>query len=699
MNIYATLKHQASLSFLLSLGMLLLLQTNAVAQTYYVSTTGNDANPGTIDQPFLTLEAARNHCNTAPGTAATIYLRGGVYPRTQQFYLTPQYWNASKSLVISSYNNEAVTITGGKLLDPGKMTKVTDPAILKRLSAQAASQVYVTSLSAQQITDPGTLHQFGYGHAQVAPGDELFFGDQAMQLARSPNAGKLPIGSVSSAGGTGDGGTAGAVFQFSYGPAANWAANNKDIWVSGYFNVGWSDETVPVKSISGSTLTLGASTMYGVQSSAGSSTDNLRDQLAIRGFYFFNILDALDTVGEYYIDRTNNLLYFWPPASVSSIAITLSTLTQPLFYITDLTKITFNGIKFAYTRGCAIQTRNVSHVTITNDQFNDLGQMAISSDSATYWTVDQCKFLNIGSTAISISGGNRTTLTSSANVIKNSEFAFDGRLFHSFNPPISINGVGTTVSNCYIHDQAGQAILYQGNNHMIVNNHIANVCYAFSDVGAVATGRDPSSTGTLITNNYFENVSGSPAMMVNAVYIDDGSGGIKVHSNLFRNCGTGGSEVSTYGMGAIHINGGADNELLNNIFINCRMAISGNAWDAKTWSAYLTSSVIQQVTLQTVNILSSVYQQQYPWLKDFFNANRVRTNTISNLVARNVPMIMGSNFNPYSNVDSSFNTALQNTNVWSTIESYFQSTGISSNARAWLSWTPINFDAIGIKPD
>jgi hypothetical protein len=255
------------------------------------------------------------------------------------------------------------------------------------------------------------------------------------------------------------------------------------------------------------------------------------------------------------------------------------------------------------------------------------------------------------------------------------------------------------VSNCYFHDLAGQAILYQGNNHLIVNNHINNVCYAFSDVGAVATGRDPSSTGTTILNNYFENVSCGPNLLVNAIYIDDGSGGIKVHSNIFRNCGTGGNQPGTWGMGAIHINGGADNEILNNIFLNSRMAISGNAWDSKTWNTYLTSSVIQTECLQTVNILSSLYQTQYPWLNNFFNASRTRTNNISNSIAINVPIIMGSSFNTCLNVDSTGSPTLQNTTNWATIQAYFQTTGITSNARAWLSWTPINFDAIGIIPD
>ena len=45
------------------------------ANTYYVSTSGSDSNPGTIDQPFLTIPAAYN----AAVAGDTIFVRGGRY--------------------------------------------------------------------------------------------------------------------------------------------------------------------------------------------------------------------------------------------------------------------------------------------------------------------------------------------------------------------------------------------------------------------------------------------------------------------------------------------------------------------------------------------------------------------------------------------------------------------------------------------
>ncbi len=668
--------------------------------SFYVATTGKDSNPGTIDAPCQTLEAARKLAKAASGGTAYIYLRGGVYYLSNSFDVSLLTWDPAKSLHISNYNNEQVTLSGGLPLDRSKISLVTNPAVLKQLPAKAASQVYVTDLKAQQVTDFGQLHQYGYGHVPVASAAELFIGDQALTLARSPNSGNIPIGIVSSAGSVGDGTTTGAVFHYNYAPAAAWSGTDtKNLWVSGIFNNGWSDETVSVASISPNTIRLGSGTIYGVASSIQSSSNNERDKLAIRGFYFFNLLEALDTVGEYYIDRTNALLYFWPPSGTQSWGITLSMLSVPLMTITNVSNVTVNGIKFAYTRGCAIQATNASHITITHATFCDLGQSAVATTAnCTYIVVDQSLLFNIGSTAINLIAGNRTTLTSGNNVVKNSEFYGDGRLFHSFNPPISLDGVGAVVSNCYIHDMGGQAILYQGNNHMIVNNIISHVCTQFDDVGAVATGRDPSSTGTLITNNFFEGITCPPALLVSAVYIDDGSGGIKVHSNLFLNCGTGGTD-STYGRGAVHINGGVDNECLNNIFVNVRMAFSGTKWDAATWSTYLTSAYIKQVTTQTVNILSPVYQQHYPFLNNFFNPNRNHTNILNNSIALGARAFIVPNLNAVSAVYADNTLQAQTIKTWAAILSYFTTSGVPPTARAWLSWTPINFGQIGIQPD
>ncbi len=50
--------------------------SNGISVTnYYVSPTGNDLNPGTLDQPFATIQKAANVATEG----STIYIRGGVY--------------------------------------------------------------------------------------------------------------------------------------------------------------------------------------------------------------------------------------------------------------------------------------------------------------------------------------------------------------------------------------------------------------------------------------------------------------------------------------------------------------------------------------------------------------------------------------------------------------------------------------------
>src|SRR3569833_1234571 len=47
----------------------------AVASTYYVSPTGSDANAGTVDAPFLTIQ----HAVDAPPAGDTVVLGDGTY--------------------------------------------------------------------------------------------------------------------------------------------------------------------------------------------------------------------------------------------------------------------------------------------------------------------------------------------------------------------------------------------------------------------------------------------------------------------------------------------------------------------------------------------------------------------------------------------------------------------------------------------
>ncbi len=88
------------------------------APTLYVAPSGSDGNPGTLAQPFLTLEKARNVVRTLNGAMTadiTVVLRGGEYrlPATLTFGAEDSGTNGFK-VVYRAYPGERPILTGGQ---------------------------------------------------------------------------------------------------------------------------------------------------------------------------------------------------------------------------------------------------------------------------------------------------------------------------------------------------------------------------------------------------------------------------------------------------------------------------------------------------------------------------------------------------------------------------------------------------------
>jgi hypothetical protein len=104
--------------------------------TYYVATTGNDSNPGTVGSPFLTLQAAIDKAlasNVAKGVTISISVANGTYSAASVIsglqsgstvsgssWQTPLIITGSSSAVLTSANQEATLSIG-----PHAMVKVT----------------------------------------------------------------------------------------------------------------------------------------------------------------------------------------------------------------------------------------------------------------------------------------------------------------------------------------------------------------------------------------------------------------------------------------------------------------------------------------------------------------------------------------------------------------------------------------------
>lgn len=99
------------LKFLFLLGLFLTVQKSATAAIYYVSPNGNDANPGTIDLPWQTVN--RSVTGRLPGD--TVYLRGGSYH--EQVSVSSS-GTATQPIVIAGYPGEVAAIDGNSYSIP-----------------------------------------------------------------------------------------------------------------------------------------------------------------------------------------------------------------------------------------------------------------------------------------------------------------------------------------------------------------------------------------------------------------------------------------------------------------------------------------------------------------------------------------------------------------------------------------------------
>ncbi|HEY0073526.1 MAG TPA: right-handed parallel beta-helix repeat-containing protein [Abditibacteriaceae bacterium] len=95
-------------------------QDVAKASHFFVAPNGNDANPGTKERPFSTLDKARDAIrvtrkNGAPFSGAHVWVRGGTYFLKQPFVLLPEDSGGDFAPIFyEAYQNEKPIFSGGQ---------------------------------------------------------------------------------------------------------------------------------------------------------------------------------------------------------------------------------------------------------------------------------------------------------------------------------------------------------------------------------------------------------------------------------------------------------------------------------------------------------------------------------------------------------------------------------------------------------
>ena len=582
------------------------------AETFYVSPNGNDKNNGSEEKPFATLERAKSAIKNINTNSITIYLREGYYPLSETFTLEREDIKESPEIIFSSYPGETAHIIGGKDIHGftafGPKSEAYD-----KIKPDFRKNIMMTDLKKQGITEFGNLSARGFGMDIQPSGLELYFNEKPMTLARWPNGDWTTIKDVPES-------LDGKGFTYKGNRPERWL-NAPDLWLHGYWKYDWADRYVKVASIDTASKTIITEEPY----SGYPYTKGKR-------FYALNLLEELDSPGEWYLDREKGILYFWPPSDLKNAKVFVSILQKPLVQLDNVNNITFNNIIFEYTCGAGIEIIDGSNNKIDGCVLRNIGTVAVSIDRLipnpggkiyknTLYNKDagvnngvlNCEIYAEGEGGIILAGGDRATLEPGNNFAINNNIYDCSRWVRTYRAGIFMYGVGNIVKNNLIHDLPHTAVFFWGNEHILEYNEIHHVCTETGDAGAFYIGRDWTQRGSIIRYNYFHDLHGVEGQNgftdVMAIYLDDWASGITIFGNIFYKAGR-----------SIMIGGGRDNLVENNIIIDGSPAIHVDA-RGMGWAKYYFDGTNNTLfdRLEAVHPNKPPYSERYPELLTILN--------------------------------------------------------------------------------
>jgi len=515
---------------------------------FYVSTSGNDQWSGTLpevsssgkDGPFASLQraidAVRKMKNNGLNAQFTILVRGGIYRLSETLLLGPEDSGTKQHpLIIRAYGKERPILSGSKQI--ANLVKYK-------------GNIYNADLRGILPEAYGLRQLFAEGKRQI--------------LARFPNFdSRDPIGggffyvadSV-------DGGSK-IKFKFREDQVFKWA-NPESLEVVIYPGPNYWNNTILVAAIDREhhIIELRRPASYPI--------------ITGNRYYFQNILEELDSPGEWYFDSREKVLYFWPPNEDSLQTVSIPVL-QSLLQIGEkkyLDKkgtpayISIEGLTFQDCEDDAIFIKGSKGVIIAGCTVLNAGGNGITIRDSYESSAIGNDILEVGGIGIYISGGDRKVFTPGRNRAENNYIHHVG-VTTKTGSGIECYGVGNVVSQNLIHSTPRLGIWFDGNDHVIEYNLVHHVNQETQDSAAILScARDWTKRGNIVRFNYIHDTGGygrntakeswQTPFHTYGIYLDDWTSGTQVYGNIIRNAAYGG----------IFIHGGRDNVIENNIIID-----------------------------------------------------------------------------------------------------------------------------------
>ena len=570
----------------------------------YVSPSGKDSNSGSQKQPFATIQHAVDFITSNNHDNSVIILREGIFEIKKTLTLD----SLPDNLVIKAYQGESVHITGGHRIKGFKPVDKNTPGY-ERISKGVLSHILQIDLKSLGITNYGNIKPRGFGNSIAPSGLMLYFDGEPMTIARWPNDSWARIKSIPEK-------LDGKGFTYSGNRPGSWKEAT-DVWMHGYWKWDWADSYVKIENINRKKKEI---MIADPQSTYPYSKK--------RRYYVFNLLEELDTSGEWYLNRESGILYFYPPSNVKNANIYISLLNDPLIRIKNSHGLRLENITLEYTNGAGIEIIGGSDNEIHSCTLRNMGTVAVSigkltpypgstiygntlynGDAGTGNGVSDCLIYNLGEGGVILGGGDRKTLTPGMNFVENTKILKASQWVRTYRAGIFMYGVGNIVRHNEISDLPHTAIFFWGNDHTVEYNNIHHVCMETADAGAIYNGRDWTQRGHLIRYNYIHHLHGVETTGsfndVMGVYLDDFSSGTTVFGNIFYKAGRN-----------ILIGGGRDNTIKNNILIDGQPAVHvdarGIGWAKSYFDKKKNNTLFNRY--EAVNAGNPPYSEKYPEL-------------------------------------------------------------------------------------
>ena len=561
---------------------------NLATPWFHVSPDGDDGNAGSAEHPFRTLERARDAIrerrknDAIPPGGVAVVLHGGVYPRlAESFCLTAEDSGTDEApIVYCAAAGERPILRGGRTVE--NFVPLSDNPTSRRIPEIARAHVLQADLRSAGISDFGKLRPRGRGHGQLADMDEpahleLFFGGLPMSLARWPNDtpkmserfAHVELGDQKAERDSGRTIVKDSdIFYYSNPRQDSWA-DEPDPWLFGYWQRAYFSSYRKILRIDPE------KNLIQVDWNQAPNAARRAEMVLGSGYQGINLLCELDSPGEWYLDRDTGILYFWPPSPIKEAEVVVSMLEAPMLAIEGTWNVVFRGLTLEAGRQHGVVVKDGENVLLAGCVIRNMGCKGVDIVGGRGHALVGCDLSHLGDAGVRATGGDLPTLRSSEHVVENCHIHHFARWNRgAYQPGIEVEGVGTRMSHCLIHDAPHQALLLSGNDHLTEYCEVHDVTHEAGDAGAWymygGAGAALAERGNVVRYNYWhhlpynETFKDYHCVCHMGVYIDNVNGGVTVYGNVFSRFD--GSS------GAVFF-GGSDDIVENNVFHRCYTGI------------------------------------------------------------------------------------------------------------------------------